>query len=109
MLVRYARARPAFTSMPAASAAAPQVPALLTRPPLLLRTGIPTSIRTPVRLSVFASLVAAYPGVRMRDFALHGLRHGFDIGLRGLAGPTRPCNLRSARDNPAAVSATVTL
>ena len=70
-------------------------------------TPIPSSIITPIKVQQFAILVAGFPDVALRDAVLHGLRNGFDIGFQGIGLPTRPRNLRSARDNADGVSAAV--
>ena len=57
----------------------------------------------------FAILVAGFPNVALRDAVLQGSRHGFDIGFQGIGLPTRPRNLRSARDHADRVSAAVAL
>ena len=53
--------------------------------------------------------MSGYPEVTVRDAVLRGLRFGFDIGFNGIGVPTRPRNLRSARDNSDKVSMAVQL
>ena len=84
--------------------ASPVVHALL-RPP----RGLPAGVVTPIDVDALASLLASCPYTCARQDVLQGFTRGFDIGFRGLGLPTRPRNLRSARDVPDAVSAAIAL
>lgn len=48
-------------------------------------------------------LLRDHPDRALVDYVVHGLRFGFDIGFSGPDLPTRPQNLKSARENKAPV------
>ena len=59
---------------------------------------------TPVSVPVLRHALASHPDRNLVDFVLQGFTFGFDIGFRGLGVPSRPNNLRSARNNSQAVT-----
>ena len=65
---------------------------------------IPLVVFTPVSVPVLRHALASHPDRNLVDFVLQGFTFGFDIGFRGLGVPSRPNNLRSARNNSQAVT-----
>ena len=70
---------------------------------------IPVHILTPVIVPAVSQLLVAHPDRSRVHFILSGFTVGFDISFRGLALPSRPKNLRSARDQGNKVTQAVTL
>ena len=57
-----------------------------------------------VNILRFEHLLKGYPNKFLVDFILHGFRHGFNLGFRGLINEQPLKNNKSARDNPTKVS-----
>ena len=67
-------------------------------------TALPEIVLTPVSVPILRQALLDHPARDLVDFVLFGFTFGFDIGFRGVGLPSRPRNLRSAIDNPTAVS-----
>ena len=59
---------------------------------------------TPIRVPALAHLLTGHPDPDLVDFIIHGFSHGFSLGVHGTVSQGSTPNLRSARDNPEAVS-----
>ena len=60
-----------------------------------------------VNLSRFQQLLKGYPDKHLVDFILLGFKNGFNLGFRGILNETPRMNNKSARDNPALVTAAI--
>ena len=67
-------------------------------------SAIPALALTPVVVPILTQYLVNHPDRILVDFVLRGFTFGFDIGFRGIGLPSRPRNLRSALENPAAVT-----
>ena len=68
---------------------------------------MPSSIYTPIRVPALASLLAHHPDQDLARFLIDGFSSGFSLGVHGSISLGCTPNLRSARDNPDAVSAAI--
>ena len=68
---------------------------------------MPASIRTPIRVPALAQLLAHHPDPDLVRFLIDGFSFGFSLGVHGTISLGCTPNLRSARDNPDAVSAAI--
>ena len=74
---------------------------------LSLVPSVPTVISTPIVIPALRHLLLAHPDRDFVDFLIDGFSSGFSIGVHGVISQGCTPNLRSARDNPDAVSAAI--
>ena len=65
---------------------------------------MPSTIFTPIRVPILAYFLRHHPDPDLVRFLVDGFSSGFSLGVHGSISLGCPPNLRSARDNPEAVS-----